>query len=159
MRCCFTQAGPKRFSRGAQQFAYFPFRAVSKKDTQPVWEFSKREEDWGETCYVEKKQGEILVGFMVARGHELVGFVENGFSGSVKTAWKIDNEAPINSEGEVTDYFGWHSFTGFDDSFLQKMESGKKLTINDEKGTEINVDLNGALTAFWEFGTCARALK
>lgn len=151
--------GPSVFPEALNNSPTSPFAPSAKNDIPPTWEFSKREEDWGETCYVEKKQGEVLVGFMVARGHELEGFVENGFSGSVKTEWKIDNEAPINSEGEVADYFGWHSFTGFDERFLQMMESGKKLTINDEKGTVINIDLNGALTALWEFSTCARTMQ
>ncbi|POO56707.1 hypothetical protein [Agrobacterium rosae] len=151
--------GPSIFPEALNNSPTSPFVASDKKDTashQPSeWEFSKREEDWGDTCYAEKKQGDITIGFMKARGHDLEGFVENGLSGSVKTLWKVDSNTPITLEGVVNDYFGWHSFSGLNNDFINSMESGKKLTITEDKGTVINADLNGALQALWQFSSCS----
>ncbi|WP_156428571.1 MULTISPECIES: hypothetical protein [Agrobacterium] len=154
------QLGPKLFS--SEDEATSPFAAPPKTDasassTPTAWEFSRREEDWGETCYAEKKNGgDVTIGFMKARGHDLEGFIENGsFSGIVKSSWKVDNEPPVSSEGEPNDYFGWHSFSGFKTAFVDQMISGQKtLTITDDKGTVITTDLDGALGAFWQLNAC-----
>lgn len=151
--------GPQLFSPGEEDTS--PFAASSGSDasdeptTPEKWTFSKREEDWGDTCYVEKRQGNITIGFMKAREHDLEGFVENGFTGSVKTTWKVDNKSPVASEGDVNDYFGWHSFSGFEADFLDQVGSGRQLTITDDKGTVINFDLDRAVMPFWEFVACA----
>ncbi|WP_210246039.1 hypothetical protein [Rhizobium sp. SJZ105] len=93
---------------------------------------------------------------MKVRGHDLEGFIENGgFNGSVKTSWKVDNGSPVSTEGDLNDYFGWHSFSGFKTAFVDQMISGQKtLTITDDKGTVITADLEAALGAFWQLNGC-----
>ncbi len=153
------QLGPKLFSsedEATSPFAAPPNTDASAPSTPKPWEFSRREEDWGQTCYAEKKNGDITIGFMKARGHDLEGFIENGgFDGSVKTSWQVDNEPPVSSEGDLNDHLGWHSFSGFKTAFVDQMISGQKtLTITREKGTAITTDLEGALGAFWQLNGC-----
>ncbi|WHA41642.1 hypothetical protein [Agrobacterium larrymoorei] len=118
------------------------------------WTFEKREEDWGDTCYVETTQGEMLIGFMGAPGKDLVGFVENGYTGSVTTTWKIDGGGSYVSDGDVADYSGWHEFYGLPKDILTDAKNGKQLTISDSGGKTITLGLASASTPFAQFIEC-----
>ncbi|QCI98841.1 hypothetical protein [Agrobacterium larrymoorei] len=119
------------------------------------WTFAKREEDWGDTCYVETKQGDILVGFMGAPGEALAGFVENGFTGNVTTTWKIDGARSYVADGDVADYSGWHEFYGLPKDILTDAKDGKQLTISDKGGETITtISLASASKPFEQFIGC-----
>lgn len=118
------------------------------------WTFKEREEDWGDTCYVETMQRDMLVGFMGAPGKDLVAFVENGFTGSVKATWKIEGSGSYNSDGDVSDYSGWHEFYGLPKDILTNAKNGKQLTVSDTGGKTIALDLSAASDAFSQFIQC-----
>lgn len=105
------------------------------------WSFEKREEDWGDTCYVETTQGDMLVGFMGAPGKDLVAFVENGFTGSVTTTWKIDGGGSCASDGDVANYSGWQEFYGLPTDSLADAKRAKLLTISDNVSETIKLAL------------------
>lgn len=118
------------------------------------WTFEKRDEDWGETCYVETTHGATLIGFMGAPGKDLVAFVENGFTGSVTTTWKVDGGGSYVSDGDVSDYSGWHEFYGLPKDILTNAKNGKQLTVSDTDGKTIALDLSAASDALSQFIQC-----
>ncbi len=119
------------------------------------WEFEQREEDWGDTCFVEAKQGDMTIGFMGAPGKDFVAFVENGnFEGIVRASWQIDDKAPHMSNGHPEDYFGWHGFYELSPEMLDEGKNGRELTITDLDGKTITLTLASAKTPFSQFKAC-----
>ncbi|CUX24200.1 hypothetical protein [Agrobacterium genomosp. 13] len=128
--------------------------AANAASTSP-WTFEQREEDWGDTCFVEAKQGDVTVGFMGAPGKDFVAFVDNGnFHRSVSASWKIDDKAPHMSNGHLDNYFGWHSFYELSPEILDEGKNGRELTIADLDGKTITISLASAATPFSQFQMC-----
>lgn len=128
--------------------------AATAASTSP-WVFEQREEDWGDTCFVEAKQGDITVGFMGAPGKDFVAFVENGnFDGTVRTSWQVDDKTVQMSNGHPEDYFGWHGFYEISPQILDDGKKGKNLEIADLDGKTITVSLADAAAPFSQFQSC-----
>lgn len=129
--------------------------AVSPAASASSWTFEKREEDWGDTCFLEAKQGEMTVGFMGAPGQDFVGFVENGkYEDVVRAAWQVDDKSSYMSNGHTNDYFGWYGFTELDASILDDAKSGRQLKISDLDDQAITVSLANAATPISQFEQC-----
>lgn len=128
--------------------------AATAASTSP-WVFEQREEDWGDTCFVEAKQGDVTVGFMGAPGKEFVAFVENGnFHSSVSATWEIDDKPLHMSNGHLDDYFGWHGFYEISPQILDEGKSGKELKITDLDGKTIAISLASAAAPLSQFQMC-----
>lgn len=128
--------------------------AATTASTSP-WTFEQREEDWGDTCFVEAKQGDVTVGFMGAPGKEFVAFVENGnFDGIVRASWQVDDKTVQMSNGHPEDYFGWHGFYEISPQILDEGKNGKKLEIADLDGKTIAISLADAGRPFSQFQAC-----
>lgn len=96
----------------------------------------------------------MLVGFMRAPSKDLVAFVENGFTGSVTTTWKIDGGGSCASDGDVANYSGWQEFYGLPTDSLADAKIGKLLTISDNGSKTITVSLASASVALGQFIDC-----
>jgi len=124
--------------------------AATAASTSP-WTFEQREEDWGDTCFVESKQ----VGFMGAPGKDFVAFVENGnFDGTVRASWQVDDKTAQMSNGDLEDYFGWHGFYEISPQILDEGKKGKKLEIADLDGKTVTISLANAVAPFSQFQAC-----
>ena len=132
-----------------------PAPAVSAAAAASTWTFAQREEDWGDTCFVEAKQGDMTIGFMGAPGKDFVGFVENGtFKYVVRTSWKIDDTSDYISNGHPDDYFGWYGFYELSSDILNDGKKGKELKIVDLDDKTITVSLATAAVPFSQFQLC-----
>ena len=132
-----------------------PAPTVSATVLASTWTFEQREEDWGDTCYVEAKQGDMTIGFMGAPGKDFVGFVENGtFKDVVRASWKIDDTSGYISNGHLDDYFGWYSFYELSSDILNDGKKGKELKIVDFDGKTISLSLATAAVPFSQFQLC-----
>ncbi|MEN0115462.1 MAG: hypothetical protein AAGD15_01960 [Agrobacterium cavarae] len=132
-----------------------PAPAVSPAVSASSWTFEKREEDWGDTCFLKAKQGEMTIGFMGAPGQDFVGFVENRkYKGVVRAAWQVDDKSSYMSNGHPNDYFGWYGFTELGTSILDDAKSGKQLNISDLDDYPITVSLANSATPISEFQQC-----
>lgn len=132
-----------------------PAPAVSPAASASTWTFEKREEDWGDTCFVETKQGDMTVGFMGAPGKDFVGFVEGApFKDSVRATWRIDDKGGYISNGHLDDYFGWYGFYELSSEILNDGKNGKKLEIEDFDGGSITLSLATAAVPFSQFQLC-----
>lgn len=119
------------------------------------WTFAEREEDWGDTCFVEAKQGDMTIGFMGAPGKDFVGFVENGnFDGIVRATWRVGDRGGYISNGHPEDYFGWHGFYELSPEILDEGKNGGELAIADLDDKTITVSLASAKTPFSQFQAC-----
>lgn len=136
-----------------------PVSALTAAASTSSWAFEKREEDWGDTCYVETKQGDMTIGFMGAPGDAMNAFVDQGFTGSVKATWAIDNKNSYEADGEQSDYFGWHSFDGIPTSIITDAQNGRSLTIAGQGQNTFTLSLIGASAQFSEFVGCFGADK
>ncbi|UHS63466.1 hypothetical protein HRR99_17995 [Agrobacterium vaccinii] len=132
-----------------------PAPAVSPVVSASSWTFEKREEDWGDTCFVKATQGGVTIGFMGAPGKDFVAFVENGnFDGTVRASWQVDDKAVQISNGHPEDYFGWHGFYEIPPQILDQGKKGKKLEIVDLDGKTIAISLADAAVPFSQFQAC-----
>lgn len=132
-----------------------PAPAVSPAVSASSWTFKKREEDWGDTCFLEAKQGEVTIGFMGAPGQDFVGFVENGkYEDVVRAAWQVDDKSSYMSNGHTNDYFGWYGFYELGASILDDAKNGKQLKISDLDDHVITVSLANAATPISQFQQC-----
>jgi hypothetical protein len=123
-----------------------------------VWQFDAREEDWGETCFVESWNGDIKIGFMGKPGEDFVGFVEGVFKDEAKATWQVDDRPAVVSEGGQSDYFGWHEFGQLPMNFLDQISQGKELTVAGAKGDRVAASLTGAADALSKFEACVTKL-
>ncbi|TAX36488.1 hypothetical protein [Rhizobium leguminosarum] len=119
-----------------------------------VWRFDAREEDWGETCFVESRNGDIKIGFMGSPGEDFVGFVDGVFKDAAKATWQVDDRPALVSEAGQSDYFGWHEFDQLPMDLLDQISSGKELAITGAKGERTVVSLKGASEAVPRFKAC-----
>lgn len=132
-----------------------PAPAVSPAVSASSWTFEKREEDWGDTCFLEAKQGKMTIGFMGAPGQDFVGFVENGkYKGVVRAAWQVDDKSSHMSNGDINDYFGWHGFYELRTSILDDAKIGKQLKISDLDDHVITVSVANAAAPISQFQQC-----
>lgn len=132
-----------------------PAPTVSAAVSASTWIFEQREEDWGDTCYIEAKQGDMTIGFLGAPGKDFVGFVENStFKDVVRTSWKIDDTSGYISNGHLDDYFGWYSFYELSSDILNDAKKGKQLTIADFDRRTITISLANAAVPFSQFQLC-----
>ncbi|KAA1233657.1 hypothetical protein FHL81_19950 [Agrobacterium tumefaciens] len=132
-----------------------PKSAAANAASTSTWTFEQREEDWGDTCFVEAKQVDVTVGFMGAPGKDFVAFVENGsFDGTVRTSWQVDDKTAQMSNGHLEDYFGWYGFYELSPQILDEGKRGKKLEIADLDGKTIAISLADAAAPFSQFQAC-----
>ena len=118
------------------------------------WSYESSEEDWGQTCFVSTRVGDVKVGFMASPGKDLIGYVDGLFQGDVSATWKVDDKISRVSEGGVNDYFGWHEFGDLGGEMLTAMTTGQQLTISTPAGKRIAVGLRGASAAITSFQHC-----
>lgn len=119
-----------------------------------VWQSGAREEDWGETCFVESRNGDIKIGFMGSPGEDFVGFVEGVFKDEAKATWQVDDRPAAVSEGSQSDYFGWREFGQLPMNLLDQISQGNELAITGAKGERAIVNLTGATEAVSKFKAC-----
>ncbi|TBB03874.1 hypothetical protein [Rhizobium ruizarguesonis] len=118
------------------------------------WEFYTREEDWGNTCFVQTHGGISMVGFMASPGKDLVGFVSSVFSGEARATWHVDDKPAYVSDGDQSDYFSWHEFGQLPMELLEQMAQGKELAVTGAKGDRVVVSLTGAAEPISKFKAC-----
>lgn len=128
-----------------------PVEAVAPSEQ---WQFSTREEDWGQTCYAEIQKRDVKVGFMGSPGEHLIGFVEGVFKGDTRATWHVDDKRAYVSDGGQNNYFGWHEFDQLPMDLLDQISSGKELAITGAKGERTVVSLKGASEAVSRFKAC-----
>ncbi len=124
-----------------------------------MWEFSEGEEDWGKTCFVSAKAGEVTVGFMGSPGKNLLGYVDGLFEGDTPTSWMVNGQQSVLSTGSVNDYFGWHEFTDIGEDFIAQLAMGERLTVSNLGDKRVVVSLKGAAEAVPAFMACFHATK
>jgi hypothetical protein len=120
----------------------------------PAWEFYTRNEDWGLTCFVQTHWGIAMVGFMGSPGKNRVGFVSSVFNGETRATWHVDDKQAYVSDGDQSDYFGWHEFDQLPMELLDQMAQGKELAITGAKGERVAVSLAGAAGPISKFKAC-----
>ncbi|AUW40622.1 hypothetical protein [Rhizobium leguminosarum] len=118
------------------------------------WQFSTREEDWGQTCYAEIQKRDVKVGFMGSPGEHPTGFVEGVFKGDTRATWHVDDKPAYVSDGGQNDYSGWHEFDQLPMDLLDQISSGKELAITGAKGERTVVSLKGASEAVSRLEAC-----
>jgi len=128
--------------------------ASSASRASNEWSYESSEEDWGQTCFVSTRVGDVKVGFMASPGKDLIGYVDGLFQGDVSATWKVDDKISRVSEGGVNDYFGWHEFGDLGGEMLTAMTTGQQLTISTPAGKSIAVGLRGASAAITSFLRC-----
>ena len=166
-RCDVDIRGLPVRSTGGDGKATSPFSAAPPAAAPPVqfpdteraqapteWEFYTRDEDWGLTCFVQTHRGISMVGFMGSPGKELVGFVSSLFTGETRATWHVDDKRAYVSDGDQSDYFGWHEFGQLPMELLEQTVQGKELAITGAKGERVAVSLAGAAGPISKFKAC-----
>ncbi|RFB99340.1 hypothetical protein B5K11_02610 [Rhizobium leguminosarum bv. trifolii] len=119
-----------------------------------TWRFTAREEDWGETCFVETENGNVKVGFMASPGEDIIGYVDGVFQGETRATWHVDDKPAYVSDGSQSDYFGWHEFDQLPVDLLDQISHGNELAVTGAKGERAIVSLTGATEAVSKFKAC-----
>lgn len=102
---------------------------AASRPQEGIWTFSRREEDWGDTCFIETRKGDLGVGFMASPGGEAVAFVSGV---SVVSSWatlQVDANPQYRTQSEQNDYFDWLDFYPPRPGLIEEAATGGRLTV------------------------------
>lgn len=118
-----------------------------------IWSFSRREEDWGDTCFIETKKGDLGVGFLASPGGETVAFVSGV---SVVSSWgtlQVDANPQYQTQSEQNDYYGWLDFYPPRPGLIEEVATGGRLTVIVSDHALV-LEIAGAHDQFAKFLAC-----
>jgi len=129
---------------------------TGERDSGPqegLWTFSRQEEDWGDTCFIETRKGDLGVGFMASPGKETVAFISGVGVVSSWATLQVDANPQYRTQSEQNDYFGWLDFYPPRPGLIDEVASGGRLTVIVSDHALV-LDIAGAHDQFARFLAC-----
>lgn len=126
---------------------------TGSRPQEGIWTFSRREEDWGATCFVETRKGDLGIGFMASPGGETVAFVSGVGVISSWATLQVDANPHYRTQSEQNDYFGWLDFYPPRPGLIEEVATGGRLTVIVSDHALV-LDIAGAHDQFAKFLVC-----